>query len=200
MNDRSNGLTARMARFLTVVTGWGRVTQQNDSGGAQLLQVQVNERETIDGLPRIGEFGLTSVPPDGSDIAMVNLGGGRNNAVIVGTNHQGSRPRNLQPGETMLYSQDGKSVYLTAGGGIVVDAKGQSVTVNDATIVTINAATKVRMVTPRLECTGDIVDNCDTTGRSMAADRLIFDGHNHNVRNVQGGSSTITSDTPNQIE
>lgn len=56
------------------------------------------------------------------------------------------------------------------------------------------------MVTPRLECTGDIVDNCDTTGRSMAADRVIFDGHEHNVRNVQGGLGTVTSDPPNQIE
>lgn len=200
MNDRSNGLTARMARFLTVVTGWGRVTQQNDSGGAQLLQVQVNDRETIDGLPRIGEFGLASVPPEGSDIAMMNLGGGRNNAVIVGTNHQQSRPRNLQSGETMLYSQDGKYVYLTASGGISVFANGQPVTVTGATTVTINAATKVRMVTPRLECTGDIVDNCDTIGRSMAADRVIFNEHEHNVRSVQGGLNTVTSDPPNQIE
>ncbi|NDV77089.1 phage baseplate assembly protein V [Burkholderia cenocepacia] len=200
MSDRENGVTARIARFITVVTGWGRVTHQNDSGGAQLLQVQVNERETIDNLPRSAEFGLTSVPPNGSDVTMLNLGGGRNNAVIVGTNHQQSRPRNLQPGETMLYSQDGKSVYLTASGGVVVEAKGQAVTVNDASIVTINAATKVRMVTPRFECTGDIVDNCDTTGRSMAADRVIFDEHEHNVRNVQGGGSTITSDPPNQTE
>lgn len=200
MSDRSNGLTARMARFLTVVTGWGRVTQQNDSGGAQLLQVQVNDRETIDGLPRIGEFGLASVPPEGSDIAMMNLGGGRNNAVIVGTNHQQSRPRNLHPGETMLYSQDGKYVYLTASGGISVFANGQPVTVTGATTVTITAATKVRMETPLLECTGDIVDNCDTTGRSMAADRVIFDEHDHNVRNVQGGASTIVSDHPNQTE
>lgn len=200
MSEHLNGVTARLARFVTVVTGWARVTQQNDAGGAQLLQVQVNAREAIDGLPRVAEFGLTSVPPDGSDVVMLNLGGGRNNGVIVGTNHQQSRPRNLRTGETMLYSQDGKSVYLTAGGGIVVEAKGQAVTVNDATLVTINAATKVRMVTPRFECTGDIVDNCDTTGRSMAADRVIFDEHNHNVRNVQSGSSTVTTDTPNQTE
>ncbi|MGU7784877.1 phage baseplate assembly protein V [Burkholderia sp. PU8-34] len=200
MKDHLHGVTARLARFVTVVTGWGRVTSQNDSGGAQLLQIQVNERETIDDLPRIAEFGLTSVPPDGSDITMVNFGGGRNNAVIVGTNHQQSRPRNLQSGETMLYSQDGKSVYLTASGGIVVEAKGQAVTVNDASTVTINAATKIRFVTPRLECTGDIVDNCDTTGRSMAADRQIFDSHDHDVRNVQGGTDTRTSNTPNQTE
>ncbi|WP_342705137.1 phage baseplate assembly protein V [Burkholderia arboris] len=200
MNEHLNGVTARLARFVTVVTGWARVTQQNDAGGAQLLQVQVNAREAIDGLPRIAEFGLTSVPPDGSDVVMLNLGGGRNNGVIVGTNHQQSRPRNLKPGETMLYSQDGKYVYLTASGGISVFANGQPVSITGATTVTINAATKVRMETPRLECTGDIVDNCDTTGRSMAADRVIFDGHDHNVRNVQGGTSTVVSDPPNQTE
>ncbi|WJN74360.1 Phage baseplate assembly protein Mup45, Q [Burkholderia anthina] len=200
MSDRANGVTARIARFITVVTGWGRVTHQNDSGGAQLLQVQVNERETIDELPRIAEFGLTSVPPEGSDIAMMNLGGGRNNAVIVGTNHQKSRPRNLQSGETMLYAQDGKYVYLTASGGISIFANGQPVNVTGATTVTINAATKIRAVTPRFECTGDIVDNCDTTGRSMAADRMIFDGHNHDVNNVQGGLDTRTTNSPNQTE
>ncbi|HEX7906866.1 MAG TPA: phage baseplate assembly protein V [Paraburkholderia sp.] len=200
MTDHVHSRVNLLVRRVGTIVGRGRITSTNDGGSVQLVQVQVNDLETIDNLPRLAEFGLTSVAPDGADVAMVNFGGARNNAVVVATGHQQSRPTGLKGGETMLYSQDGKYVYLTAGGGIVVEAKGQAVTVNDATIVTINAATKVRMVTPRLECTGDIVDNCDTTGRSMAADRVIYDAHTHPVPNVQLGGPGTTTQQPNQPE
>lgn len=198
MSDQISGLISRLARLVNSITGRGRVTTTNDSGNVQLVQIQTNSLETIDGLPRLAEFGFTSVPPNGSDAVLVFLGGGRTNGAVIATGHQASRPKGLAAGEVKIYSQDGKFVHLTASGGVIVEAKNQPVTVNDATTVTINAATKVRMVTPRFECTGDIVDNCDTTGRSMAADRVIYDGHTHPVPNVQGGSSTVTSNAPSQ--
>jgi phage baseplate assembly protein V len=196
MSDQ--GIIERVARRVLLSLARALVTTVNDSGGVQMMQVKLNPLETRDNTPRVAEFGLTSNPPVNSDAFVVFLGGDRSNGVVLGTVHQPSRPKNLASGETMIYSQDGKQIYLTASGGIVVDAKNQAVTVNNATTVTINAATKVRMVTPRLECTGDIVDNCDTTGRSMAADRLIYDGHSHDIHNVQTGSSTVTSNGPNQ--
>lgn len=199
--EANRGLLNRLARRVLLLIGRGRVSAPaNDSGPVQLVQVQVNELETIDNLRRIAEFGFTSMLPSGTDVVMAFIGGDRSNGVIVGSNHQSSRPRGLQAGETMIFSQDGKQVYLTASGGIIVKANGQPVEVDGATTVTINAATKVRMVTPLLECTGDIVDNCDTTGRSMAAERQIFDIHKHNVQNVQGGGSTITSTVPSPLE
>lgn len=200
MTDHVHARVNLLSRRIGTIVGRGRITSTNDGGSVQLVQVQVNDLETIDNLPRLAEFGLTSVAPTGADVAMVNFGGARNNSAVIATGHQASRPTGLAAGETMLYSQDGKHIYLTAAGGIVVEAKGQAVTVNDATIVTIVAATKVRMVTPRLECTGDIVDNCDTTGRSMAADRVIYDGHTHPVPNVQLGGPGTTTQQPNQPE
>jgi phage baseplate assembly protein V len=164
------------------------------------MQVQINQLETIDGLRRVAEFGFTSVPPQGSDVAIVFVGGDRSSGLVIGTNHQASRPTGLNPGETMIFTQDGKQIYLTAAGGIIVKANGQPVEIDNATTVTINAATKIRAVTPRFECTGDIVDNCDTTGRSMAADRIIYDGHTHPVPNVQLGGPGTTTQTPNQPE
>ncbi|KWR88762.1 phage baseplate assembly protein V [Cupriavidus sp. IDO] len=199
MNDQ-HGILERAARRVLLSLARALVTTVNDSGGVQMMQVKLNALETRDNTPRMSEFGLSSNPPVGSDAIVVFLGGDRSNGVVLGTVHQPSRPKNLAPGETMLYSQDGKQIYLTASGGIVVDAKNQAVTVNNATTVTIKAATKVRMETPRFECTGDVVDNCDTGGRSMASERVIFNGHNHDVHNVQGGGSTITSNAPNQTE
>lgn len=192
--------TERLFTRLRGLFGRGRVTYVNDSGTVQKIQVKGSDLATSDNRMRLAEFGLTSNPPNGSDVVYCAVAGDPGDVAVIGTNHQPSRPTGLQPGETMLYSQDGKYVYMTASGGISVFANGQPVNVTDATTVTINATTKVRMVTPRLECTGDIVDNCDTTGRSMAADRGIYDSHDHDIHNVQGGSSIITSNTPNQPE
>jgi len=180
--------------------GRGRITLVNDSGTIQVVQVKTTDSDVSDERIRMAEFGFTSYPPDGSEALLLHIAGNRYDGAVVATNHQPSRPTGLQSGESMLYSQDGKHVYLTADGGIVINANSQPVTVNGATTVTINAATKVRMVTPRLECTGDIVDNCDTTGRSMVADRQIYDGHNHAVTGVQPGSGTVTSNAPSQPE
>lgn len=200
MNDPTHGLMSRVARRIGAMIGRARITTTNDIGNVQFVQVQVNDLETIDNLPRVAEFGITSVAPNGSDVVMVNLGGGRNNAVVIATGHQASRPKGLKPGETMLYSQDGKSVYLTASGGIVIDAKGQDVAVNNGGTVTIHAQTKVVIDTPVLECTGDIVDNTATNSHSMAQMRAIFNSHTHPVANVQTGGSTINTNAPNQTE
>ncbi|MFM0270093.1 phage baseplate assembly protein V [Paraburkholderia aspalathi] len=198
---RAQATADRLARRVLLLVGRGRVSAPvNDAGPVQVLQAQINELETIDNLKRIAEFGFTSVPPQGSDVAIVFVGGDRGGGLVIGTNHQASRPTGLKPGETMIFTQDGKQIYLTAAGGIKVAANGQPVEIDNATTVTINAATKVRMVTPRLECTGDIVDNCDTTGRSMAADRVIYDGHTHPVPNVQLGGPGTTTNAPNQPE
>nr|WP_277397886.1 phage baseplate assembly protein V [Paraburkholderia sp. Ac-20340] len=180
--------------------GRARVNLIDDSGPVQMSQVTVNSLETIDRVPVVHDFGFSSVPPKESDVAMVFVGGDRSNGVIVGVNHQASRPRDLAAGETVIFTQDGKQIYLTASGGIKVAANGQPVEIDNATVVTINAATKIRAVTPRFECTGDIVDNCDSTGRSMAADREIYDSHQHPIANIQTGLSNISTGTPTVTE
>lgn len=199
MSDQQ-GILERTARRVLLSLARALVTTVNDSGGVQMMQVKLNALETRDNTPRISEFGHASNPPVGSDAIVCFLGGDRSNGVVLGTVHQSSRPKSLASGETMIYSQDGKSVYLTASGGIVVEAKGQAVMVNNATTVTINAATKVRMVTPRLECTGDIIDNADTNAHTMAQMRSIYNGHTHPVENVQTGGSTINTNVPSQTE
>ncbi|WP_245623696.1 phage baseplate assembly protein V [Paraburkholderia nodosa] len=190
----------RAARRILNIIGRARVNLVKDSGPVQMVQLTVNDLETIDNIPVVHDFGFSSNPPEGSDVAMVFVGGDRSNGVIVASNHQKYRVRNLAPGESVIYTQDGKQIYLTASGGIKVAANGQPVEVDNATTVTINAATKVRMVTPLLECTGDIVDNCDTTGRSMAADRALYDEHKHPIVNIQTGGSTINTGTPTVTE
>jgi phage baseplate assembly protein V len=184
-----------------------RVVLVDDSASVQWMQVKLNDLETAERM-RLAEFGLASNPPAGSDALLLHVAGDRSAGVVFATNHQPSRPKGLAPGETMLYSQDGKHVYMTASGGIVVEAKGQNVTVNDAANVTCNcsgvykvvAPGGVQFVTPLVSSTGDIQDNSGSNARTMAAMRSIYDVHEHNVTNVQSGSSTVVSNPPNQTE
>jgi phage baseplate assembly protein V len=172
------------------------------------MQVLMSGMETPDSRFRVPEFGITSNPPIDSDVIAVHVDGDRSAGAVLGTNHQSSRPKGLQSGETMLYSQDGKSVYLTSSGGIVVEAKGQPVVVNNASNVTVNcsgvfkivAPGGIQFVAPTVTSTGDMQDNVSTNTHTMAQMRSIFNSHTHNVPNVQTGGSTVTSNGPNQTE
>lgn len=198
----------RARRNIQSIIGRARVKFVDDSGPVQKMQVLMNGIETPDNRLRVAEFGFTSNPPIDSDAITLHVAGDRSAGAVIGTNHQPSRPTGLKPGETMLYSQDGKYVYLTASGGIVVEAKGQPVTVNDASNVTVNcsgvfkivAPGGIQFVAPTVTSTGDMQDNVNTNPHTMAQMRTIYNGHKHPVENVQGGSSTIVSDVPNSTE
>lgn len=182
------------------------VTVVRDSGGIQIMQVKLSASEVRDGLPRFAEFGFSSNPPDGTDAVVAFVAGDRSKGIVIGTCHQPSRPRNLSPGETILHSQDGKSVYLTAAGGIVVEAKGQPVVVNNASDVTWNCSGKFKIVAPGgvefdaplVKSSGDMQDNYGSNPHTLANMREINNAHTHPVKGVQSGSSDITSDPPNQ--
>ncbi|HDR8930431.1 TPA: phage baseplate assembly protein [Burkholderia vietnamiensis] len=169
----------------------GTITLVDDSKTVQTMQVRVNGLELIPDLPRFAEFGFTSNPPSGTQAVIASKNGDRNDGIVIATSNAKYRLVGLSTGEVAIHDDKGQSVYLSAS-GIVVNGGGNPITLTNTP--------KVRAETARFECTGDIVDNCDTTGRSMAGDRVIFDGHNHQVKNVQGGSSTITSEVPTQQE
>lgn len=135
-------------RRIQMMFGRGRVTYTDDSGPVQKMQVRLSGLETSDGRLRMSEFGFSSNPPDGSDVLTLHISGDRGAGTVFATNHQQSRPTGLLAGESKLYSQDGKYVYMTASGGIVVEAKGQPVTINDASNVTVNCSGIFKVVAP----------------------------------------------------
>ena len=185
----------RVFRRVQMLFGRGRITLIDDSGPVQMAQRTTNDGMTLDDRYRLTEFGFSSVPPVGSEVLAAHMSGDRTAGVVISTNHQPSRPRGLASGESLLYSEDGKQIYLTASGGIVVEAKGQDVTVNNATTVTINASTEILMNTPLLKVTGDILDNSGTNTKTIAQMRTVYDGHHHGGVTPGAGSSS-TPDSP----
>lgn len=179
--------TNRIASML----GVGRITAMKDAGSTQSVQYQTPLEVAT--AHRLAEFGFSSGLPVGTDVVLAFLGGDRSNPVVIATNHQGYRYSDLSPGETVMYNQWGMNVLLTEN-GVFIDAKGKNVEINNATTITINATESILANTPILKCTGDIVDNCESNSKTLKQLRDAYNLHDHDVKEVQSGEGTITSE------
>ncbi|ERM14361.1 hypothetical protein L585_08520 [Pantoea ananatis BRT175] len=187
LNDVVRKLSTRIAGLL----GVGRITGLDDSGVVQKVQYQTPLEAAS--ATRMAEFGFTSGLPVGTDVILGFLGGDRSNPVVIASGHQTFRLVGLNPGESAMYNQWGLFVRLTEQ-GIEIEAKGQDVTVSNARKLTATATDSVRLNTPVLYVTGDVVDNCDTNSVSVKALRDKYNDHSHQIKNVQGGSSTLSTE------
>lgn len=171
--------------------GIGRVTGQNDSGVAQQIQYQTPLE--VASAHRLLDFGFSSGLPLGTDVVIAFIGGDRSSPVVIASGHQGYRYTGLKQGETVMYNQWLLSILLTED-GIIVDAAGKDVTIKNATNLTATATGEAKFITPKLLCTGDIIDNCEENTVTLKQLRDAYNGHTHDVKNVQSGSVTRTSE------
>lgn len=165
----------------------GRVTATRDDGPLQLVQVQVSDAETRDNVFNPGFWGFTSRPKPGAQV-LVSVQAGAAGGVIIASGDIRYHFA-LSEGECAIYDDLGQSVHLTRA-GIAINGGGLPIKITNAP--------QIRMETPLLEVTGDILDNCDTQSHTAANFRQIYDSHEHPVRNVQAGGTTVTTDIPNQ--
>lgn len=149
----------------------------SDSGGVQTVQAGLLADEVKDGLERFQNYGFTSHPHSGAEAAIVFLGGNRDHGIVVAVDDKRYRLKGLQGGEVALYDDQGTKIVLKRGNQIE-----------------ITASVKVKMITPRLEVTGDIIDNCENNSVTVKQARDTYNLHTHD--GVQSGPSN-TGD-PNQ--
>lgn len=199
----------RLYQRLLMVIGRGRVLTGNDAGNVQLLQISLDAAETRDNTPRLAEYGFSSMPPDGSDVIAVFIGGDRSNGAIIATGHQASRPKDLKPGEAIVYNGLTGAYMRFTPSGIVVDAAGGDVTVQNCANAKVVASTLVEFDSPlvktsadlevggNITAVGDITDQSGTNTSTVGDLRTAHDDHDHPVPGVAAGTSTVTSDKPN---
>lgn len=153
--------TDALIRRLKMMFSLGRVQLTDDTGPVQLHQVDMGPRNGAgplsvhDKVPHVKEFGFASVPPLDADVFVAFLTGDRSSGVVLGSNHQPSRLKNLQPGDAALYDVRKAYVWLTPT-GVVIDAAGQNVTIQNCAQATIVASTSVTLQTPTVHCTQDL--------------------------------------------
>lgn len=99
-------LAARLSNLFAVV----RLAVIDDSGPHQRAQATIPASgagavaEIIDKTPRLAEYGFDSCPPDGSEAVVLFLFGRRSAGVIIATGYAAGRPKDLKPGEAMVFN------------------------------------------------------------------------------------------------
>lgn len=115
---------------IMLLVGSGRVSLSDDSKGTQEVQVSAQGTGVHDRVPRIAEYGFTSVPPVGSEVVMVKLAGDHSQAVVVATGHQASRPKAMPIGATAIYDTAEAMVLLGADGTLTMSTPDASIAIS----------------------------------------------------------------------
>lgn len=149
-----------------------------DDTKLQGLQISLLADEARDDVERFQNYGFTSHPLAGAEAVAASVGGSRDHLVVLAVDDRRYRLRGLAAGEVAIYTDEGDKIVLKRGG-----------------VIEMTASTKVRLVTPLVECTGNlqVAGNIDSgasitaTGdvrdaggtKSMAGMRAAFNPHKH---------------------
>ncbi|HHA1670051.1 TPA: phage baseplate assembly protein V [Enterobacter roggenkampii] len=145
------------------------ITSVDSAKKCQSLGLSLIAGEQKENVEHLEPYGFTSSARNGAEALAVFPSGDRSHGVVVVVADRRYRIKGLKQGEVAVYDDQGQSVTLTRG-GIVVNCAGNPITFTNGT--------KARFEMP-VESTGDIRDNCDASGKSMAEMRTTYNGHTH---------------------
>lgn len=154
----------------------GVINLVNSADGIQKVQVSGLADETIVDVEFMQQFGLTSVPPAGTQVVVIPMGGATTHSVVVATENGSFRVKNLKGGEVAVYDQSGSSIVLHNGKLIEVECDRFVLNCKE---YSINATSSAKFDTPLLE-----------TSQVMTAQGQI---NGNGGMAVQGGSGATFS-------
>lgn len=161
----------------------GVLEKTDDTSGVQVLGLSILEGERKDNVEQFQNYGFTSSPTGEAEAIVVFPGGDRSAGVVVALDERGTRMTGLNPGEVAIYTNEGDSIVLGVTNEITITTRRLVITATEA----------VRMETPLLEVTGDVVDHADDGRRaSMIGMRDLYNTHNH----TNNGTSPPSNQMP----
>jgi len=158
----------------------GTLNRVNDAQPIQLVQLELLTGEVVD-VPRIQDYGITSVPLPGAKGVVAAIGGKSNGYVCIKMDDKRYRQVSLKAGEVALYDHQGQLIHLKEGGEIDLIALNK-----------VTAKVPLFRIEGNLDVTGEITDRIDANGQSMSGMRAAYNDHDHS-----GDSGGITG-KPNQ--
>lgn len=161
------------------------ITALDTAKKCQTAGLKLIAGEPKENVEHLEPYGFTSAAKDGAEAVVLFPGGDRSHGMAVIVADRRYRLKSLSRGEVAVYDDQGQSVTLTRG-GIVVDGAGKPIIFKNAPKARFEMA---------IEATGDIKDNCDSSGKSMAEMRTTYNGHTHK-ENGDGGGTTNKPDQP----
>ena len=158
----------RLMRRVQNMVGMGSTSAPvDDTGAVQTVQVLTKSGIPVSGVPVVSLFGVSSVMPVGSNVALLAIAGDSSALMAVATAHQGSRPKNTPAGGVVLHDElggmgaTGASLAFTNDGNAVL-------TLGTSCTVKIGGTTAV------LSATGITI-----TGGDVIADGISLKHHKH---------------------
>jgi phage baseplate assembly protein V len=115
-DDEFRRLLGPLNGRVRMMVGRGTIGAVDDSRLAQELQVQGLADELHDGVEHFQQYGFTSHPLPGAEVATVAVGGTRSHQIVVAVTDRRSRLRDLTAGEVALYDDQGQMVILRRDG------------------------------------------------------------------------------------
>lgn len=139
-------LLAPIHRKLRLIFDRAVVTMVSDSLQRQNLQLKALADENPDEVERFQNYGLTSVPPAGSEAIIAAIGGQRSGLVAIAVEDKSCRPKGGQEGDVVLYHLEGHNLLFTKAGKAIL-------TVKEVTLV---ASEKLTIICPDNEIQGPL--------------------------------------------
>ena len=119
----------------------GKLNLVKSADNIQKVQVSGLADETLQDVELMQQFGLTSVPPAGTQVVVLPMGGETTHSIVIATENGSFRVKNLQSGEVAVYDESGSSIILKKGRLIEIDCD----------TLKITASTKVEISSPVVE-------------------------------------------------
>lgn len=139
----------------------------NDGTGIQLVQVKLLDGEVRDGVERFQNYAFSSVPLAGAEGIMACVSGNRDHGILLAADDRRYRPKGLQPGEAIMYTNMDKQAHkhrikFNDDGTIDVMAKG----------INMLATEKIRLESDVIELHAASMFKFDVNGHGQKWDGL----------------------------
>lgn len=148
--------------------------------GSDIQQVQVSglADETIQDLELMQHFGFTSVPPSGTQVVVIPLGGKTTHGIIVATENGSFRVKNLKNGEVAIYDSSGSTIILKNNRVIDVECDAYNVKCKTYQVTASEGATingDLTQADGSFSTSGDV-----TASGDVSANGTSLSTHKHN--------------------
>ena len=164
-----------MQRQLLGLIGRAVVKSISAATKCQTVDVSLIAGEPKAGVEHLEPYGFTARANSGAEAVVLFPDGDRSHAVVVTVSDRRYRLKGLQTGEVAVYDDQGQSVTLTCHFQVHFKT------------ITFRNSPKARFEMD-LEVTGQVKDLCDSSGTTMSAMRLAYNGHRHR-ENGQGSNT-----------
>lgn len=166
----------------------GVINLVNSADGIQKVQVSGLADETIADVEFMQQFGLTSVPPAGTQVVVIPMGGATTHSVVVATENGSFRVKNLKGGEVAVYDESGSSIVLRNGKLIEVSCDRFVLNCKE---YSVSATSSAKFETPTLETSAVLTAQGQINGNGgMAVQGGKGASFSGNVSQTGGGFTT----------